>query len=352
MGKHHGKGRLVYESTGDSYDGEWFEGDIHGEGRFAFSNGDIFAGEFENNQMKQGIMNKANGDEYAGDFVNDLFIGYSLYKYANGDIYCGDFLKGKMNGNGVLKIKQSKFDYAGKFEDNQLVHGQVLTHEGEYLGEFAPNTRAFHGRGIMKHKTGDVYDGKWSDGLMHGHGTLIYAKMFEDDEDASDDSEEAKKPSCTPMYVGDFVEGKRTEGTLTYDNCDVFTGIFNDKGMRESGVIKFANGDEFAGVFEDGAMKFGIMTFKESGDVYSGEFENSMFHGGGKMTYANGDVFSGEFLFGSKHGSGQLTLAKKKNIDPDQKQEQNEEQKKGEESKDTTASTTNAVAAVPVDGDQ
>lgn len=159
MGKHHGKGKLVYEMTGDSYDGEWVEGEIHGEGRFVFSNGDIFAGEFDNNQMKQGIMNRANGDEYAGDFVNDLFIGYSLYKYANGDIYCGDFLKGKMNGNGVLKIKQSKFDYAGKFENNQLVHGQVMTNEGEFLGEFAPNTRAFHGRGIMKHKSGDVYDG-------------------------------------------------------------------------------------------------------------------------------------------------------------------------------------------------
>ena len=55
--------------------------------------------------MNSGVLTKANGDEYAGDFVNDLYDGYSLYKYVNGDVYCGDFSKGKMHGDGVLKIK-------------------------------------------------------------------------------------------------------------------------------------------------------------------------------------------------------------------------------------------------------
>ena len=32
MDKKHGKGKLEYEATGDSYDGEWKEGDIEGEG--------------------------------------------------------------------------------------------------------------------------------------------------------------------------------------------------------------------------------------------------------------------------------------------------------------------------------
>lgn len=78
----------------------------------------MYAGEFKDNQMAQGILSMANGDEYAGDFVNDLFHGYSLYKYANGDVYCGDFLKGKKNGNGVLKIKATGQDYAGYFEND------------------------------------------------------------------------------------------------------------------------------------------------------------------------------------------------------------------------------------------
>ena len=46
MGKHHGKGRLKYEATGDCYNGDWLEGEITGEGTFTFSNGDMYAGEF------------------------------------------------------------------------------------------------------------------------------------------------------------------------------------------------------------------------------------------------------------------------------------------------------------------
>ena len=173
------------------------------------------------------------------------------------------------------------------------------------MGEFAPVTRAFEGRGIMKFKTGDIYEGKWENGLMHGHGTLIYGKIFDDESSEEEDEDGAEggkgqKFNVTANYVGDFVEGRRTEGTLTYDNGDVFTGVFNEKGIRESGSIKFAaSGDEFAGLFEEGAMKCGIMNFA-NGDVYSGEFENSLFHGGGKMTYKNGDEYAGEFENGVK----------------------------------------------------
>ena len=208
-----------------------------------------------------------------------------------------------MNGNGVLKIKATGEDFAGSFENGVLVHGQVICKEGEYLGQFAPdNTRAYQGRGIMKFKSGDVYDGQWYNGLMHGHGTFIYAKIFESDSEDEEEGE-GKKPTITANYVGEFTYGKRASGTLTYDNGDVYTGIFSESGLRETGSIKLANGDEFCGVFEEGAMKCGEMTCK-NGDVYNGEYANSMYHGGGKMVYANGDVYSGEFEFGGKNGSG------------------------------------------------
>ena len=81
---------------------------------------------------------------------------------------------------------------------------------------------------------------------MHGHGTFIYGKMFEDDSE----DEESKTEIVTSDYIGEFVEGRRTEGTLTYENGDVYTGTFTEHGLRESGGIKFRNGDNFAGIFE------------------------------------------------------------------------------------------------------
>ena len=307
MDRHHGKGKLVYELTGDSYAGDWVDGNIEGEGKFTFSNGDIYAGQFRDNAMTQGVMSKANGDEYAGDFKDDMYTGYSLYNYANGDSYCGDFERGKRHGDGVLKIKSTGANYAGRFEEGELIYGQLKSNEGEYLGQFAPVTRDYSGRGIMKFDSGDVYDGKWEKGLMHGHGTLIYADLFADDEEDDGDADAEKR--VTSMFVGEFRQGKRVEGTLTYGNGDVYTGTITEDGLRDSGSIMFANGDEFAGLFEEGAMRCGIMTFK-SGDVYSGEFKDSLFHGAGKMTYANGDEYSGEYQEGLREGSGQLIIKK------------------------------------------
>ena len=138
-----GHGKLLYELTGDCYEGEWSRDNIHGDGKFSFSNGDVFLGKFRDNQMFQGILQKVNGDEYAGDFKDDLYDGYSLYKYAVGDSYCGDFVLGKRHGNGVLKIAATGENFAGRFENDELIGGQVLCQEGEYMGEFAPKTRAF-----------------------------------------------------------------------------------------------------------------------------------------------------------------------------------------------------------------
>lgn len=47
--RHHGHGVLTYEQTGDFYDGAWVEGNIEGEGKFSFSNGDVFEGSFAAN---------------------------------------------------------------------------------------------------------------------------------------------------------------------------------------------------------------------------------------------------------------------------------------------------------------
>ena len=161
--------------------------------------------------MKTGVLNKANGDEYAGDFVKDLYSGYSLYKYANGDIYCGDFKDGKKDGDGVLKIKSTGMDFAGRFINDELIGGQCRSTDGTYTGPFAPKTHAYQGRGLMVFKSGDKYEGKWHDGLMHGHGTFMYADIFEDDseesEEEKDKDKEDPKQKIQSMFVGEFVRG-------------------------------------------------------------------------------------------------------------------------------------------------
>ena len=217
---------------------------------FKFSNGDKFDGEFNKSEMKTGVFTYKNGDEYAGDFKADLFDGYSLMKYTNGDTYCGDFLKGKRNGNGILKIKATGKEFVGEFEDDCLKHGQLIGAEGEYLGQFDRDELGkyfYSGKGLMKFKSGDVYEGMWEKGQMHGYGIYVYAEDFED---SDDDEEEESRKKRKAEYEGIFYEGMRQEGEMRYANGDTYIGEFDREGFKTNGNIFYYNGDEFAGDFE------------------------------------------------------------------------------------------------------
>ena len=119
----------------------------------------------------------------------------------------------------------------GQFENGRLVHGQHMDEFGTYLGHFsahedAPNKVYFEGQGLLQFKNGDVYQGEWKDGQFEGYGTFQYAKSTTiDDEEFMGFAE----------FKGTYKNGKRSEGTLKYENGDIYVGTFED-GMKECGV--------------------------------------------------------------------------------------------------------------------
>ena len=116
----------------------------------------------------------------------------------------------------------------------------------------------FHGKGLMKFAGGDVYEGMWEDGQMHGYGFYFYAEDFEGSDSEDEETKGEKKPKPKPEYEGLFEKGMRSEGTMRYSNGDSFVGLFDREGLKINGNIMYANGDEFAGDFENGAKKRGI----------------------------------------------------------------------------------------------
>jgi len=114
---------------------------------------------------------------------------------------------------------------------------------------------------------GDVLEGEWRNGSLHGQGTYTYA-----DGD---------------KFVGEWKDGKwHGQGTYTYANGDKYVGEFKDGKYHGQGTYTTANGEKYVGEWKDGNK-----------------------HGQGTATYADGNKYVGEFKDGKKHGQGIYTKA-------------------------------------------
>ncbi|MFQ5588294.1 MAG: C13 family peptidase [Nitrospiria bacterium] len=92
---------------------------------------------------------------------------------------------------------------------------------------------------------GSIYEGRFKEGLPHGHGTLL--------------------TTSGDHYVGNFANGL----------------------LDGEGVYTFSSGSKYTGDFKNGTFfGYGMLT-RDNGDKYVGAFENNRFHGNGILTFVD-----------------------------------------------------------------
>ncbi len=107
--------------NGDKYEGQVFQGQMHGRGIFTSSLGYVYTGEFKYGKPSGlGKLVYENGDQYEGSFVNDMLHGKGKYMYANGDRYQGEFQNDLPHGQGVYILANGNV-YSGRWENGGLV---------------------------------------------------------------------------------------------------------------------------------------------------------------------------------------------------------------------------------------
>ena len=137
-----------------------------------------------------------------GTWKNNEFNGWGRIIYNNGQVLEGKYYKGKLNGKGVYKYKDvlyigdfrdniregkgvllnNKFRYNGQFNMGKIDgYGKIVFLEnkegiGEYEGFFKNNN--IEGKGIMKWKNGNIYEGDMKNGKMNGFGKFIPYQGF------------------------------------------------------------------------------------------------------------------------------------------------------------------------------
>lgn len=160
QGYYHGYGRS--EAAGEIYQGEFFQGDLTGQGTYWYQDGSIAEGKF-----KSGLLN-----------------GRGKFQASDGSISEGVFENGTL-GNGVSISANGENVWRGSFENGQLISGSYEDNSKKESGKF--KNGLLHGAGeqilydangvIAASWSGNFVDGQIQgkyDGNMYANGKLDY----------------------------------------------------------------------------------------------------------------------------------------------------------------------------------
>ena len=207
--KPHGKGKFIYKN-GTVYEGEFKDGKKHGRFLITFPNGYKKKQRFEfsmptsydvpikKNQIFVEDINNWKSSKYLGKYtgyVNEYNQphGKGILTYNNGHVYEGEFKHNLKHGiflvtfpNGYKKkiwYKNDQIIYSRPIKKNQIIVGDINwnpknrmpfapPHSGsEYLGKYTGYVNEYnkpHGKGILTHIRGDVYEGEFKHNVKHG----------------------------------------------------------------------------------------------------------------------------------------------------------------------------------------
>jgi hypothetical protein len=338
---------------GDMYVGEFKDDEPHGQGANTFASGDKYVGEYKSGKRHgQGTVTYASGDKYVGEFKDDKPNGQGTATWSNGDKYVGEFKDNKKNGLGMMTLANGSWHYgeyqnsipqgkgirfysdSGKREEGIWENDQFIREVKVNLPNLKNNTATNSDRTdidrerqhanpnklqpcpkpdkskktdierfakwtncwgryqveLDKDHKGDVLEGEWFNGMLHGQGTYTHANG--------------------DKYVGEYKHGSNHgQGMYTYASGAKYVGEYKDGKLHGQGTYISANGNKYVGEHKDD-KKNGQGTYTwASGAKYVGEHKDDKENGLGTYTWPNGDRHVGEFKDGDFHGQGERMSA-------------------------------------------
>ena len=175
-GRIEGRGKRQWKETGETYEGEWYQGMRHGVGTWSHQ-------VKENNLLvdPKDKTRRITYQSYTGRFQNNFFEGYGIFTQRYRQII--------EKSESILKSPQKSHSNSPSRSRERSPH-RVKIHETEQQDE-------------------DVYEGQWRNSLKHGNGTEKY--------------------SNGDYYVGNFREGDLSgSGTYVWKNGSTYKGSYKD----------------------------------------------------------------------------------------------------------------------------
>ncbi|RWR75004.1 Phosphatidylinositol-4-phosphate 5-kinase [Cinnamomum micranthum f. kanehirae] len=166
-----GTGRYVW-SDGCIYDGEWRRGMRHGNGKISWPSGAVYEGEFSGGYIHgTGTYVGADNLTYKGRWRLNLKHGLGCQTYANGDVFEGSWIQGVIEGPGKYLWANGNM-YIGNMKGGKMSGKGTLTWTNEDTFEGSWLDGMMHGFGVYTWEDGGYYVGTWTRGLKDGKGAF------------------------------------------------------------------------------------------------------------------------------------------------------------------------------------
>ena len=203
----------------------------------------------------------------------------------NNDIYNNQLKIYKCKNINSIKVYQGDINKKGQRHGI----GKLTTPNYILIGMWKDDN--FSGWGRESCSNGDVFEGRFENGMINGKGIFL-------------DSKKNK-------YIGDFKEMKRWgKGKLVTKEI-FYEGDFYENKLNGKGYIKFLKNElEYTGTFKNDQIEGrGIFKWK-NGDKYEGEVKNGKMHGIGIFKCYNGQIYNGTFENGQiKDKKSQMSIS-------------------------------------------
>ncbi|MEK7270965.1 MAG: hypothetical protein AAB215_08525, partial [Planctomycetota bacterium] len=192
--------------------------------------------------------------------------------------------------------------YEGGIKDGLLEgHGVLIYPNGDrFEGEYRRGLLSGVGVSVGGH--GGRYDGEFRDGEYDGTGVLLhrYGDRYEGHFEKGVFAGQGKHLASDGYRFEGTFKNWRLEGTGVVHGASglVETGEFKNGLLDGRGRRTYSEGFVEEGLFEKGRLEGKGVLVYSGGDRYEGEFKAGLPSGHGVRTYANGDRFEGEFKDG------------------------------------------------------
>ena len=354
-GLYHGYGKLASKVKGNVYiyEGEFKKGKKHGIGKINYQDGE------------------RKGYSYDGEWMDDYIHGEGVEMLYNNETYEGFFVNGLREGRGRLTSPQDGMMRAGMFYQGQLQDGDntiLVFKDGITMYEGAIFLSQPFGKGKMTYacpSSGDImmsYEGDFINGLRHGYGVctyggssndqVIYEGQWNGDEimgytylsaneirskiildDKSNVQISYSNSRTHPILIvksevneTDFDTTKKSvniignsSGSCTSESSkschtreassEDLSSCDNATYINKPVLVHYSNSDTYCGRLDKNSNRIGIGTYSEykTGIIYEGKWREKR-NGKGKTTYPWGIVYIGRYVRNVMEGDGQISL--------------------------------------------